>query len=193
MEDNKNKINPFTNQPITPTPLSPSQGKIKNISPALKETKADKPVSKLDLKIVFLYIILLGLGWILAQYAFDFFAPGRAKPTGPQSQKAAVKASSHPLIKLIPKKQQANTPPAPAAGKKEDHPLLSIKKKINQTVTPFVLSGIFSSGEKSYCIINDKILEQGDSIEGAKITRINLDEVELQLNDKSLKLNLRGK
>ncbi len=193
MEDNKNKINPFTNQPITPLPLSPAPGEIKNISPASKEAKPDKPVSKLDLKIIFLYIILIGIGIILAKYAFDFFAPGQAKPTGPQSQKTAVKASSHPFIKLIPKKQQVTTPPAPAAAKKEDQPLLSIKKKINQTVTPYVLSGIFSSGDKSYCIINDKILEQGDSIEGAKVIRISLDEVELQINDKSIKLNLRGK
>ncbi len=196
MENEKNKINPFTNQPVipAPTPTPSLQGEIKKISPEQKEAKSDKPVSKFDFKIVFLYLILLGLGIILAKYAFDFFVPGHPKPTGQQPQKSVIKAASHPFIKLVPKKQPATTiTPAPAAAKKEEQPFLSIKKKINQTVTPYVLSGIFSSGDKSYCIINDKILEQGDLIENAKVTRISLDEVELQLNEKSIKLNLRGK
>ena len=193
MEDNKNKLNPFTNQPIKPTPVIPPQEELKNASSSQKGTKPDKPAGKFDFKTFFIYIILIGLGIILTKYAFDFFAPGRAKTTGAQSQKTAVKASSPPLFKLIPKKQQTAPPVVSAPAQKENQPLLSIKKKFNQAVTPFILSGIFSSGEKSYCIINDKILEQGDSIDGARITRISIDEVELQLNDKSIKLNLRGK
>ncbi len=197
MENNKEKINPFTNQPVPPpSSLKPSPpfnlpGETKPPIQVQEDPKKDKPTKKFDFKAFFLYVILIGLGIVLAKYALDFFVPKQQKSNTLQSHSSANKPLIEPLIKLIPGKLQANSQSSLKA--KDNQPLLTIKKKINQAINPYILSGIFSSGEQSYCIINDKILMQGDSIEEAKVTRIDPSEVELQLNNKSIKLNLRGK
>ncbi len=190
MNNDKNKINPFTNQPRPPTlPFNPP-GEIK---PVIPEAKLDKPVNKFDFKIFFLYVVLIGLGAALAKYAFDFFTPKQSKSAASQLQNAINKPVAQPLIKFVPGKQHVATPPLPAVEKKKDQSLISIKKKVTPTVNPYTLSGIFFSGNQSNCIINDKILEQGDSVEGAKVIRIDPEEVELQLEGKTIKLNLRGR
>jgi hypothetical protein len=190
-EDYKNNINPFTNQPILPgnPPFNPP-GETKPPAPEQKTAKPEKPAGKFDFKIVFLYIILISLGIILAKYAFDFFAPKQPQ-TG--SQNAANKPVHQPFIKFVPSNQKLTGGGSQTEAKKETQPLISLKKKINQAVNPYSLSGIFYSGNQSYCIINDKVLGVGDTVESAKVVRIDTGEVELQLNDKSIKLNLRGK
>jgi hypothetical protein len=193
MDEYKNNINPFTNQPILPPnpPFNPP-GEAKPPVELKKEIKPAKPANKFDLKIIFLYLVLISLGGVLAKYAFDFFVPKQPKPSTLQSKSAANKPAGQPFIKIVAGKQPSTASSADA-GKKQEQPFLSLKKKINQTVNPYNLSGIFASGSKSYCIVNDKVLGLGDTIEGAKVVRIDTDEVELQLNDKSIKLNLRGK
>ena len=189
-------VNPFTNQampPKSPTPAFNPPGETKPpVSGPHSESVPVKSASKFDLKIIFLYIFLVAIGGVLAKYFFDFFAPKKPKPVTPQLINVNAKPASRPLIRFVPSKQAA--PPASGTDdKKNDQPLFSLKKKISQTVNPYNLSGIFFSGDKNYCIINDKVLGEGDSVEGAKVTRISTEDVELQLNDKTIKLNLRGK
>jgi len=195
MSEYKNNINPFTNQPIIPpTPPFNPPGEIKPVIPAQKkEVKPEKPVNKFDFKIIFLYVVLIGLGVVLAKYAFDFFTPKQPNSASPQPKNIVSKLVAHPLIKIVSEKKQAVTSPLSSVGTKENQPLISIKKKPVPAATPYTLSGIFFSGSQSYCIINDKILEKGDLIEGAKLIRIDPEEVELQLESKTIKLNLRGR
>lgn len=185
-------INPFTNQAMPPKqPPAAAFNPPGEIKPPVIAPPADgqpiKPANKFDFKITFLYILLIGIGAVLAKYAFDFFVPKPQKPTTPQLINVNSKPASQPLIKLTPGKQQT------AAGKTGNQPLVSLKQKINQSVNPYTLSGIFFSGDRNFCIINDKVLEEGDSIDGAKVIRVSTDEVELQVNEKTLKLNLRGR
>jgi hypothetical protein len=191
-------VNPFTNQAMPPNPPTPAfnpPGEMKPPVPAPKdEFKPAKPAAKFDFKIITLYILLIAIGGILAYYAFNFFAPKPVKPTTPQLINVNAKPASQPLIRFVPGKQQQSSAQAAAEDKKNnDQPLSAIRKKINQSVTPYTLSGIFFSGDQNYCIINDKVLGEGDSVEGAKVTRISTEDVELQLNDKTIKLNLRGR
>jgi hypothetical protein len=190
-------VNPFTNQAMPanpPTPAFNPPGEIKPPPPVTPaQTEPIKTPPKYDFKIIFLYILLIGIGGVLAKYAFDFFVPKPQKPVTPQLINVNAKPASQPLIKIVPGKQQPAASSSSSAAKKQDQPLASLKKKLNQTVNPFVLSGIFFSGEQNYCIINDKVLGEGDSVEGAKVIRISSEEVELQLNEKTLRLNLRGK
>ncbi|MCX5707405.1 MAG: hypothetical protein NTY14_00245 [Candidatus Omnitrophica bacterium] len=189
-------VNPFTNQAMPanpPTPAFNPQGETKPPLDQLQpEPLGSKPAAKLDFKIVFLYIILAALGGVAAKYSLDFFAPKKPKPSTPQLINVNSKPASQPLIKFVPGKQAASQVSG-AQEKKGDQPLFSLKKKIDQTVNPYTLSGIFFSGNQNYCIINDKVLGEGDSVEGARVTRISTEDVELQLNDKTIKLNLRGK
>lgn len=51
-----------------------------------------------------------------------------------------------------------------------------------------VLSGIVFSPYNSYALINNKIVKQGDKINGATVERINEDNVELKTENSSFKL-----
>jgi len=190
-------VNPFTNQAMPAQPPPSSFNPPGEIKPPVNQQPADvkpiKPASKLDFKVIFLYILLIGIGAILAKYALDFFIQKPSASSSSSSQNAAKKSGIGSLIKFSPGKQQTSAAGTVNEDKKGNLPFIALKKKINQTVNPYILSGIFFSGERNYCIINDKVLEEGDSIESAKVVRISTDEVELQLNEKTLKLNLRGR
>lgn len=55
----------------------------------------------------------------------------------------------------------------------------------------FVVSGVFFSENEGYALINDRIVREGDSINGAILRRIGLDEVEL--DNKGEKIVLSAK
>ncbi len=182
-------VNPFTNQAMPPNPaplpFNPP-GQIKPPPPPQPgEVKSARPASKTDSKIIFLYILLIAVGAVAAKYAFDFFVP--------KSQSAGNKKSIGPLIKITPnKKQDASSAGVPGAQKK-DQPLISLKKKTVQSANPYTLSGIFASGDSNYCIINDKVAGEGDLVDGAKVIQISNEEVELQTNERTFRINLRNK
>jgi hypothetical protein len=191
-------VNPFTNQAMPNNPTTPAFNPPGEIPPPVAQPKPEalpaKPASKFDFKVIFLYILLVAIGGIAAKYAFDFFAPKKPKPVTPVMINVNSKPASQPLIRFVPPGgKQAATSASGAEEKSNEQPLFSLKKRITQTVNPYNLSGIFFSGDKNYCIINDKVLGEGDFVEGAKVTRISAEDVELQINDKTIKLNLRGK
>lgn len=53
------------------------------------------------------------------------------------------------------------------------------------------LSGIFSDGQKSYAIINNRILREGDSIEGSRLLRILSNSVELEFKGENFDLKIK--
>jgi len=57
---------------------------------------------------------------------------------------------------------------------------------------PFTLIGIVhSEGGKSLAIINDKILEKGDEVDGARVLEIEQDSVKLLWKKKTISLSLK--
>lgn len=55
-------------------------------------------------------------------------------------------------------------------------------------VPRFVLTGIFFTDEIGYVLINNKILRAGDVIDGATVSKITSDDVELKLQNELIKL-----
>lgn len=53
------------------------------------------------------------------------------------------------------------------------------RQRLKQRVGSLSLLSVMNSGQASSCLINDKLLRQGDTIEGFVITRIGGDSVEL--------------
>jgi len=172
--------NNFANQPVKPPPPFNLPGEIKPPILPPQDAKSVKMVKKVNSKNIFLYIILFIIGLALTKYAFDLFIP--------KQPKSSVSAPQSSAAKLV---QQANPPLW--TEQKENQSVVDVKKKIAKVITPFILSGIFFSGSQSYCIINDKVLAKGDLLENAQVIRIYPEEVELLVNDKPLKINLRGK
>lgn len=52
----------------------------------------------------------------------------------------------------------------------------------------FALSGIIYSPQDSYCLINDKVVRMGESIEGAKLTKVTPEEVTLEYHGEKIVL-----
>jgi hypothetical protein len=46
----------------------------------------------------------------------------------------------------------------------------------------FILNGIFSSEDGDYALVNNRIVKEGDFVDGAIVTLISEDEVEMELN-----------
>jgi len=148
-------------------------------TPNEPETKNKK--SKFNLKAYLFYALLAFLGIMAAKFAFGFLSGHATKNQGLAQ-----------LKKFIPIPTQAQTsggtPPA-----KNNEPISAIKNKITQTITPFILNGVYFSGDKGYALINNQILEEGDSIGDAIVEKITLDFVELKVKDKPVRLNLKSK
>jgi len=156
--------------PVNP-PVSPE-----NEKETLKKSR--KPA--IDIKLLLLYGLLVIIGIVAAKYALDFFMP--KKPAQGTAQ-AGKKNFMPPFITVVGDQK---------GGATQEKGLLSIKKKSPTAPSgPFTLTGIYFSGDKGYCIINNKILEEGQEVDGAKIVAISLEEVELQMQGKSIRLNLR--
>ena len=153
------------------TPVTPPV----SVEEKAAQEKPRKP--KPDIKLIALYGLLIVIGIVATKYAMDFFMPKKPAQQDGQAEKKAVLP---PFITVASDDQ-----------KSQEKGLVSIKKRANAPSGPFTLTGIYYSGDKGYCIINNKILEEGQEVDGAKVVKISLEEVELQMEGKSIRLNLR--
>jgi hypothetical protein len=117
-------------------------------------------------------VAVLIAGYLLAQFMFSSNAikeyilqgvsiPGamKGKPRAPVEKK---------------QQEQAALPPAAVKGA--------------QKMT-YVLNGLFSADNASYALINNSIVQAGDTIEGAKVVRITADNVELEVDGRTITLS----
>jgi len=58
-----------------------------------------------------------------------------------------------------------------------------------ETPPVFTLNGVFFSGNEGYALINNRIVKQGDKIDGATVVQIFLDEVDLDFGGSIIKLS----
>lgn len=78
----------------------------------------------------------------------------------------------------IPAQQPAPSP-APLPPTEGQHTMLSLQQ-VEKKAPELALNGIFFSEDKGYyALINNRIIKKGDIIEGAEVSRIDLDKVEL--------------
>ena len=120
-----------------------------------------------------LYILVLISGLFLSHFIFSLLKD-KAKPVVLQ-QKIALQAEktkiSAPALVFAP------IPPAPIAEEKKN------------AVTSFVLNGIFFSDDNSYALINNQIVRENDSVDGAKVKIITEDSVVLDNAGVTIKLH----
>ena len=142
-----------------------------NINPDAQPPQQNKN-KKSSFKVYLLYILILAIGVFAANIFFKFFLG----PSHGPSLKTPAALALPPVInateQLKSENQAANT------TVKEETPAPSL-----------ALSGTFFSADKGYALINNKILAEGDSIEGATVVRIGMDEVELKFKDSTIKIS----
>ncbi|MCX7927580.1 MAG: hypothetical protein N2606_05530 [Candidatus Omnitrophica bacterium] len=145
-----------------------------------KEKKQNNKKTISNLKVFVVYGLIFCLGVIVAKYTYDFFIP---KATHKQKSNKTLLPT---IIAVVDDKQtQTNKLDEPK-------PLVAIKKSSLPATNSYVLTGIYFQANKGYCIINDRILEEGNRIGEATVTKITPEAVELTVEGKLLRLTVRG-
>ena len=143
-----------------------------NINPDPQPPQQNKK-KKNSFKIYLLCILVLAGGVFIVNTFFKFFS-----------------APQQDLLPKIPT-PAASLPPiinATKESKLEDQ-IANTTVKEKEPVPSLALNGTFFSDEKGYALINNEILTEGGSIEGATVTRIGMDEVELKFKDSTIKIS----
>lgn len=64
-------------------------------------------------------------------------------------------------------------------------------EKLNLALPELILSGVAVSGDKSWAVINDRVVRLGDNVKGAKIVAIYSGRVELEFEGNSITLTIK--
>ncbi len=127
--------------------------------------------SKNRLKIYLIYFLVACSGIFIGNIFFNFLSAPKGIVTQPAG--SSVKEA---------------LPQPPEELPLEIAPTVSVDpaRKLRELL---VLNGIFSSQDEGYALINNQIVKEGDLIEGAKVLRIGLNEVELEFQGSPIKLS----
>jgi hypothetical protein len=144
---------------------------------------------KFNFKSFLSYSLFVFLGLIVARVAFSFLSPKLAP------KRLHLDASKNQglmqLKEITP--VQTQTQSSAIMPSKTNLPITVIKNKITQSLTPYILNGIYFSGDKVCALINNQILEEGDRVGEATVEKITLDAVEIKVKDKTVRLSVKGK
>lgn len=146
---------------------------LKKVQTSHQEPLKDKAEqSKPKPKPYLLYVLVIGLGVLIASIFFGLFTP-KSSSKEPLLAKNPSVAGKYPATNI--------SPPLP-----KEAPILETQK---HPASPWVLNGIFFSDNQGYALINNRILKEGDVIEGAKVVRVTLEGVELESEGKVVELS----
>jgi len=145
--------------------------------PKAKPAKKARPKPKAYL----FYALIICLGLFIVNFFYGLPSSQKHKGEGGVTVKAIAGADkkeppNQPLIKgdfAV----QAKMP----TGHKIDTP--------KESASALVLNGVFFSGNEGYALINNRIVRQGDKVDGATVTKIQLDEVELERDGSFIKIS----
>jgi hypothetical protein len=150
----------------------------KNVNTEPKAKTKPKP------KLYLIYILAVCFGLFIASLVFSYLTSSKK-----QSLAGTKKISIAKKTNLgFPVKPSPPTPsnPKPAPSVKIVQASSGNIRKEHQG--QFVLNGIFFSGNEGYALVNNNIVKENDTVEGATVRKITLDEVELDYEGKAVKL-----
>lgn len=144
-------------------------------------------------KVFILGAVCVFLGFALAFTLFKFLTISR-RPAAP-----AIAPSITQQIQEQPAQSQEIIEPAleeleveTAEVVEEEVPIPIVKEEVIEREIPkMVLNGIFASGTGSYCLINNRIVREGDTILGVKVVRIESNKVVLDAFGKEMILRVK--
>jgi len=137
-----------------------------------KPQPKDKVLKWQKVKLIAVYILTAGIGLGIGNFIFSAFAP-------PSIPDAKVVRHVTPVQEL-----------------KQAQVIVPVIQSPSQEVLPspaLVLNGVFFSQEEGYALINNQIVREGDEVNGAKVKKISMNEVELDTLGSSVKLSYRKK
>ena len=142
----------------------------KKAEPAVPKVQVAKSVNKSQrpLGAYLLYALVAFIGILIGNFIFGSFRQ-KVKAGYAPSAKTPPPVSSPAVTRPLAKLPETVPAPVPAAPQ-------------------LVLNGVFFSDDGGYALINNRIVREGDTIEGVKIVRISSEEVELDNSGTPLKL-----
>lgn len=167
--------------------------KIKTKTSGPQDTQNKEKKQKRSLFYPLIYVLMAVIGVYVANFIFDLFKATPPKPMalaiGSQttaSRPVALSAQANLTAINLTAQETAETEP-PALEPQE-------LRKLSVSAEPeFRLNGILYDAEAgSIAIINNQILREGDSIEGAKLVSILRDEIELEFEGKTINLKIKN-
>jgi hypothetical protein len=184
------KINPFTNAPTNTPGQPPATPPVQNPPPKSQEKK---PKSDFSIKPLIKAAVMIIIGVVVAKLAFDSLVPKEAPP--PKKEIKGTKPALKPVA------QPAAIPAAPKKTGKGKQAELSLSEQFaaakktakpgpQQSTDQFTLNGLFlSEGDGlSSAIVNNKVVQEGDSVDGAVVKSITIEGVELSKDDAVIKI-----
>jgi len=132
------------------------------------------------------FIIIVCLGFAVASISFNLLMPSHKRLSEKDINKPQLETEPIQNITNIPAPADniadtSNKPPA------VESPEFSQSQK--QASPLLVLNGVFFSENQGYALINNRIVKEGDTIDGAEVGRISLDGVELNSGGLVIKLS----
>lgn len=137
---------------------------------ATPDTQDKHPKSKYKLYILYALVGCLGLA--IGNIIFGFLSPPKTSDLA-KNDRATKPTETSRAIQAKPVAAPPKTTPSIFIGRKE------------KTKVSLILNGVFFSEGEGYALINNRIIKEGEEIDGLIVTRVNLDEVELVANDGS--------
>jgi len=138
--------------------------KLQNVPDALPTTPQNVKHSKIKAYLFYSFVVSFGI--LIANIIFRLITGHSSVPV--------IKTDS--VVKVTPVEQ--------APEILQETPQLQEK-----TPPQLTLNGLFFSQNQGYVLINNRILKEGDTIEGATVKRILLDGVELEADGAIIKLS----
>jgi len=152
-----------------------------------QETSPDPVKAKPKINPVLIYILVIFLGLAGGNYAYSYFMrqPKKALPV-------KEKNSAQPKTALITQTPE-QTPTTslqviPAAASTAPAPLADKALSPAAELPTLVLNGIYFERGIGFALINNKIVEVGDEVEGARVKEITLTGVALEFEGKTIRL-----
>ncbi len=125
------------------------------------------------IRIYLVYTLVVVLGFFAASLFWNFLLsplPDKISVASAKLEKAAELENS-PIYNYAP-------------------PLTAvIESQSQKPAWTWTLNGIFFSQDEGYALINNQVAKVGDVIDGAKVVRIDVDEVELESEGAAIKLS----
>lgn len=140
--------------------------KIEGLHPGSSKDKIDNN-PKFKLRVYGVYALVVCLGLFITNIFFKLLSKPSVDSNAPILSYDSP--GQKPLLQAIP--------PIPAEDK--DGP----------SAPSFILNGVFFSEEEGYALINNRIVKEGDKIEGATVVTVTLDEVKLDLEGSTIRLS----
>ena len=157
---------------------------LKKVGPKVEESNIGSQQFKTNKKpkpkfyIYLIYLLVLCGGFFAAHLLFKFIFPeGELTAKKETKPTVAVPLQTSPTITPQPDIAPKSLPETPPSSNDN----LLLPPETQERTTPlFVVSGIFFSENQGFAIINDRVVKEGDLIEGAKVERISADGVKLK-------------